>query len=146
MPGSPLSTQTDICIFIYKIKLFFHFIKKNINLKNYKSVSQISCPIQPRFLISIKNMLKHIIFFSWSTGRSKVNKVWLCFFALKWKCFDNIFITSCPGRCQFYNFQCSQWWKFHQNNISISVYESVCYIFFSNSIFFFFACRVRVHM
>ena len=44
---------------------------------------------------------------------------------LKRKCshFDEIqFITACTGSCQNDNFQCSQWWKYNQNDyISISV-------------------------
>ena len=37
--------------------------------------------------------------------------------------FDEILITGCTGSCHFDNFQCSQWWKFHQNeDISVSVY------------------------
>ena len=43
---------------------------------------------------------------------------------LKRKCrhFDEIFITSCTGSCHFDNFQCSQWWKFNQNeDIFVSV-------------------------
>ena len=45
--------------------------------------------------------------------------------ALKRKCrhFDEILITGCTGSCHFDNFQCSQWWKFHQNeDISVSVH------------------------
>ena len=36
----------------------------------------------------------------------------------KTKCyhFDEIFITGCTGSCQNDNFQCSQWWKFRQND------------------------------
>ena len=44
--------------------------------------------------------------------------------SLKRKCrhFDEIWITGCTGSCHFDNFQCSQWWKFHQNeDISVSV-------------------------
>ena len=44
--------------------------------------------------------------------------------SLKQKCrhFDEIFITGCTGSCHFDNFQCSQWWWFHQNeDISVSV-------------------------
>ena len=44
--------------------------------------------------------------------------------SLKRKCrhFDEILITGCTGSCHFDNFQCSQWWKFHQNeDISVSV-------------------------
>ena len=44
--------------------------------------------------------------------------------ALKRKClhFDEIFITGCTESCQNDNFQCSQWWKFHQNDdIFVSV-------------------------
>ena len=44
--------------------------------------------------------------------------------SLKRKChnFDEIFITGCTGSCHFDNFQCSQWWKFCQNdNIFIVV-------------------------
>ena len=38
-----------------------------------------------------------------------------------------IFITGCTGSCHFDNFQCSQWWKFHQNdNSSISVCTLHC--------------------
>ena len=50
----------------------------------------------------------------------------LCWAILKRKCrhFDEIFITGCTGSCHFDNFQCSQWWKFHQNeDISVSVYK-----------------------
>ena len=48
--------------------------------------------------------------------------------ALKWKChhFDEILIIGCTGSCHFDNFQCSQWWKFHQNNnISLSVRDGL---------------------
>ena len=44
--------------------------------------------------------------------------------ALKQKCrhFVEIFITGCTGSCHFDNFQCSQWWTFHQNeDFSVSV-------------------------
>ena len=47
--------------------------------------------------------------------------------SLKRKCrhFDEIFITGCTGSCHFDNFQCSQWWKFHQNeDISVSVFQT----------------------
>ena len=50
------------------------------------------------------------------------------FFCYQWchatqKCchFDKISITACTGSCHCDNFQCSQWWKFCQNDISISV-------------------------
>ena len=33
---------------------------------------------------------------------------------LNWK-LGKIFITGCAGSCHFDNFQCSQWWKCHQN-------------------------------
>ena len=44
--------------------------------------------------------------------------------SLKQKCFhfDEIFITGCTGSCQNDIFQCSQWWKFNQNDIFISVF------------------------
>ena len=45
--------------------------------------------------------------------------------SLKRKCrhFDEILITGCTGSCHFDNFQCNQWWKFHQNeDISVSVF------------------------
>ena len=36
--------------------------------------------------------------------------------------FDEMFITGCTGSCQNDNFQCSQWWKFRQNDdIFVSV-------------------------
>ena len=49
---------------------------------------------------------------------------WSITSTLKRKCrhFDEIFITGCTGSCHFDDFQCSQWWKFHQNeDISVSV-------------------------
>ena len=51
---------------------------------------------------------------------------------LKRKCrhFDEILITGCTGSCHFDNFQCSQWWKFHQNeDISVSVYPFIDALF-----------------
>ena len=36
--------------------------------------------------------------------------------------FDEIFITGSTESCQNDNFQCCQWWKFYQNDISVSVY------------------------
>ena len=46
---------------------------------------------------------------------------------LKRKCcyFDEIFITGCIESCQNDNFQCSQWWKFRQNDIFVSVRSPV---------------------
>ena len=42
----------------------------------------------------------------------------------KYRHFDEIFVTGCTGSCHFDNFQCSQWWKFHQNeDISVSVHN-----------------------
>ena len=48
--------------------------------------------------------------------------------ALKRKClhFDEIFIIGCTESCQNDNFQCSQWWKFRQNDdIFVSVRTEV---------------------
>ena len=53
----------------------------------------------------------------------------VCRTSLKRKClhFDEIFITGCTESCQNDNFQCSQWWKFHQNDdIFVSV---MCCVF-----------------
>ena len=45
--------------------------------------------------------------------------------ATKCRHFDEIFITGCTASCHFDNFQCSQWWKFHQNdNNSVSVMDN----------------------
>ena len=55
---------------------------------------------------------------------SKVYNLAVSAFTLKRKCrhFDEILIIGCTGSCHFDNFQCSQWWKFHQNeDISASV-------------------------
>ena len=39
------------------------------------------------------------------------------------KChFEGISITGCTGSCHFDNFQCSQWWKVHQND---DIFDSV---------------------
>ena len=46
------------------------------------------------------------------------------FLLLKQKChFDEIFIIDCTEKCQNDNFCCSQWWKFHQNDNTISVFQ-----------------------
>ena len=49
---------------------------------------------------------------------------------LKRKClhFDEIFITGCTESCQNDNFQCSQWWKFRQND-DIFVSVNLSYFF-----------------
>ena len=44
--------------------------------------------------------------------------------ALKYLHFDEIFITGCTRSCQNDNFHCSQWWKFRQNDILVSVRAS----------------------
>ena len=42
--------------------------------------------------------------------------------------FDEMFITGCTGSCQNDNFQCSQWWKFRQNDdIFVSVMMTSSY-------------------
>ena len=49
---------------------------------------------------------------------------WSVAISQKRKClhFDEIIITGCTGSCQSDNFQCSQWWKFRQNDdIFVSV-------------------------
>ena len=39
---------------------------------------------------------------------------------LKRNCrFDEIVTTGCTGSCHSDNFQCSQWWQFRQNNMSV---------------------------
>ena len=40
--------------------------------------------------------------------------------------FDDIFVARCIGYYQNDNFLCSQWWKFHQNGISVSVPQAIC--------------------
>ena len=65
------------------------------------------------------NDIFHVFFFHICSSRE----------SLKRKCrhFDEILITGCTGSCHFDNFQCSQWWKFHQNeDISVSV---ICCLF-----------------
>ena len=34
----------------------------------------------------------------------------------KWQHFHKIVVTGYTGSCQNDNFQCSQWWKFHEND------------------------------
>ena len=61
---------------------------------------------------------------AWISNHSKAHPWCFGWITLKRKCrhFDEIFITGCTGSCHFDNFQCSQWWKFHQNeDISVSV-------------------------
>ena len=60
----------------------------------------------------------------WATYGSVFGQNTCCANSLKRKClhFDEIFITGCTESCQNDNFQCSQWWKFHQNDdIFVSV-------------------------
>ena len=47
--------------------------------------------------------------------------------SLKRKCihFDEIFIAGCSESCQYENCQCSQWWKFRQNDDIFSYAENV---------------------
>ena len=59
--------------------------------------------------------------------------------SLKRKClhFDEIFITGCTESCQNDNFQCSQWWKFHQNDdIFVSVIVNGSYGCFLYAMYF----------
>ena len=43
-------------------------------------------------------------------------------YSLKWKCyFDEFFNTGCAGSCQNEKFQCSEYWQFRQNDISVSL-------------------------
>ena len=61
------------------------------------------------------------LYYAWTTDNNMIQDLWL---PLKRKCrhFDEILITGCTGSCHLDNFQCSQWWKFHQNeDISVSV-------------------------
>ena len=44
--------------------------------------------------------------------------------------FDEIIINGCTGSCQSDNFQCSQWWKFRQNDdifVSVKQYNLTLY-------------------
>ena len=64
----------------------------------------------------------HHVDFYWDYGA-----IWMALrntHTLELEClhFDEIFITGCSGSCQNDNFQCSQWWKFRQNDIFVSVY------------------------
>ena len=49
--------------------------------------------------------------------------IWKSGMLLKWKChhFDENFVNVCTWSCQNDNFHCSQWWKFHQDDFSVSV-------------------------
>ena len=40
--------------------------------------------------------------------------------------FEALFVSGCTWRCSFDNFRCSQWWKFHQNNIWVAVLYLHC--------------------
>ena len=56
---------------------------------------------------------------------------------MEWKChFDEFFVTGCTGSCHFDNFQCNQWWKFHQNDIFVSVYIESSLILQHDSLYF----------
>ena len=54
-------------------------------------------------------------------AHNKENIDVLC--SIKRKCyyFDEIFVAGCTGSCQNDNFQCSQWRKFRQNDIDVSI-------------------------
>ena len=61
---------------------------------------------------------------SYHAEHSQLWRSWKNPNALKRKClhFDEIFITGCTGSCRNYNFQCSQWLKFRQSDIFVSVW------------------------
>ena len=56
--------------------------------------------------------------------------------------FDQIFVTGCTGSCRFDNFQCSQWQKSGQKDISVSVYIESCY--YEAWLQFTFSCVVFI--
>ena len=79
---------------------------------------------------SILHCIKILIQWSCFAGISTKIHIIVVIHPLKRKCrrFDEIFIIGCTESCQNDNFQCSQWWKFHQNdNISVSVSSSQCH-------------------
>ena len=65
--------------------------------------------------------------------------------SLKRKClhFDEIFITGCTESCQNDNFRCSQWWKFHQNDVIFVSVIIKCCQFHCNKIKFSHNCSER---
>ena len=88
---------------------------------------------KPLFELMMVSLLMHICVTrpQWVNILSPEQNDWYCIYCkenlvtLKGKClhFDEIFITGCTESCQNDNFQCSQWWKFRQNDdISLSVY------------------------
>ena len=86
----------------------YHFEKMNEMVATSRPLTNILC------FMAVKWYPCHAIWPMWSL-------------TLKRKCchFDEIFITSCTVSCQNDNFQCSQWWKCHQNeDISVSVNDN----------------------
>ena len=76
------------------------------------------------WLIWMRTEFMHVFFLT--TLHQQVLNHRLLWPSLKRKCcrFDEIFITGCTGSCQNDNFQCSQWWKFRQNDdIFVSVFK-----------------------
>ena len=64
--------------------------------------------------VTTMNNIRNTMLEIWTTLTLEVQHTWT------WKChFNEIFISGCTGSCHFDNFQCSQWWKFCENDISI---------------------------
>ena len=101
---SPSPVICQICMESIFAKISYTFIK-------FKSVLEKIYHLMMTFNYILENF---------DQVTTKLN----CIVDTEQKChhFDDIFITGCTGSCQNDNFQCSQWWKFYQNNdISISV-------------------------
>ena len=88
------------------------------------SMNSILYPIKYLLCFLRKSRLSHDANFV-TTGMFRV--MTNTFSSLKRKCrhFDEIVISGCTESCQNDNFQCSQWRKFHQNNISAWVFVPV---------------------
>ena len=115
-----LSTYFNAPLYFWILSLYFLHVKR----WNIMVISSMLIRAQ-RFHI--------IIFWFTRAARQNVTAVIVCINVgirkashlqtLKRKCFlfDEMFtMYSCTGSCRFDNFQCGQWWKFRQNDISVS--------------------------
>ena len=90
-----------------------HNCNKEISIRSSKTLCEIGPSLFPTIGLSCPWFVRKYMPMVWHM----TNAMDLLQPSLKWKClhFDEIFITGYTGSCQNDNFQCSQWWKFHQN-------------------------------
>ena len=105
--------------FIYCISEWVLYIEILVKTSSYGNASRVTY-----FWPIFKGIHQWPIDSHHKGPKRSIDGFFVVILTLKRKCchFDDILITGCTGSCHFDNFQCSQWWKFHQNeDIFVSV-------------------------